>query len=511
MIRLLSWRSDGARREARMVAWLQSWWLTTLMAMLGAGMGLTGGAAKAATPIKDWTVMVYMNGDNDLEPWALRNYLQMAKVGSTEQVNIVCQFDRVPGYAGATPDYDDWTQTLRFYVTKNGKPMSKQALADMGELDMGDPATLRDFVGWARSAYPAKKYMLIIWNHGQGWRYFETVTIPIAMAPRMAKLRMQLPMFNAVSREKQETQSRQLWGNLQQKMSSAEWDALEASRSAPMAAEIPLDHAVHGSIRYVSSDSTARSHLYNSAIQEVLEGMFQTNQLDVIGYDACLMSMVETAYAMRRACRVMVASEELEPAKGWQYATWLAELTAKPEMDAEALARLIVESYAKQFEGFDAETTLSATRMDGVDQLAKNISVFAEAAMRVLPKESERIREARYQCYNYAQGFGLHGIDLGRFVQQLLERVADAELQASGKAVLKQLDKMLVANYAGEERRGGFGSSGLAIYFPHTKTAFLADPDRGGYEIGNTNHPVEFVRSQKWAKFLAAYYNFVTD
>jgi len=31
------------------------------------------------------------------------------------------------------------------------------ALKDLGELNMGDPKTLSDFVIWARSTYPAEK------------------------------------------------------------------------------------------------------------------------------------------------------------------------------------------------------------------------------------------------------------------------------------------------------------------------------------------------------------------
>jgi hypothetical protein len=35
---------------------------------------------------------------------------------------------------------------------------------------MGDPQTLVDFASWAVTEYPAKKYLLVIWNHGGGFR-----------------------------------------------------------------------------------------------------------------------------------------------------------------------------------------------------------------------------------------------------------------------------------------------------------------------------------------------------
>jgi len=35
---------------------------------------------------------------------------------------------------------------------------------------MGDPQTLTDFASWAVVNYPANKYLLVIWNHGGGFR-----------------------------------------------------------------------------------------------------------------------------------------------------------------------------------------------------------------------------------------------------------------------------------------------------------------------------------------------------
>jgi hypothetical protein len=37
-------------------------------------------------------------------------------------------------------------------------------------VDMGLPETLRDFVSWGQTYFPADRTILIIWNHGSGWR-----------------------------------------------------------------------------------------------------------------------------------------------------------------------------------------------------------------------------------------------------------------------------------------------------------------------------------------------------
>ena len=43
----------------------------------------------ADTPVKQWTVMVYMSADNNLEPDGIHDLNEMESVGSTDDVNIV--------------------------------------------------------------------------------------------------------------------------------------------------------------------------------------------------------------------------------------------------------------------------------------------------------------------------------------------------------------------------------------------------------------------------------------
>ncbi|MDG2029074.1 MAG: hypothetical protein P8J50_18405, partial [Acidimicrobiales bacterium] len=46
-----------------------------------------------------WTVLIYLMGDNDLEPYAVGDMFEMAEAGSNENVNIVTLVDRHPGYS----------------------------------------------------------------------------------------------------------------------------------------------------------------------------------------------------------------------------------------------------------------------------------------------------------------------------------------------------------------------------------------------------------------------------
>gem|GEM_PF-3887175 len=42
----------------------------------------------------NWTVMIYMAADNDLEPYAISDFLELSSVGSSSSVNILVQLDR---------------------------------------------------------------------------------------------------------------------------------------------------------------------------------------------------------------------------------------------------------------------------------------------------------------------------------------------------------------------------------------------------------------------------------
>jgi len=104
-----------------------------------------------------WTVMVYMAGDNNLDSASLRDISEMAKVGSSKKVNILVQLDRGKDLL-----------TRRFYITEGGG-YEKDVVETFAETNTGDPKVLENFVLWAIEKYPARRYFLILWNHGGGW------------------------------------------------------------------------------------------------------------------------------------------------------------------------------------------------------------------------------------------------------------------------------------------------------------------------------------------------------
>ena len=167
--------------------------------------------------MNDWTIMVFMNGKNSLSEYVPKDMNEMEKYGPTENINIVTQSARMkeadpyyPPGGGGYDDYPwgggpvvphpgwpnpgwpsmppmmmrdaspavtrdasaDWVGVRRYLITADGDnaALSSTMLSDMGTVDMGDYKQLVEFGKWAKQNYPAKKYMLIVWNHGDGWK-----------------------------------------------------------------------------------------------------------------------------------------------------------------------------------------------------------------------------------------------------------------------------------------------------------------------------------------------------
>jgi hypothetical protein len=109
-----------------------------------------------AAVTKEWTFLVYLDGDNNLDSFGTTNMNQMQAVGSTNDVNIVVLRDRA-----------NQSTSAKIYYVKKGS--SQMVFDHRKNLDMGDWKTLVDFFKWAQINYPAKHYVVDVWDHGGGW------------------------------------------------------------------------------------------------------------------------------------------------------------------------------------------------------------------------------------------------------------------------------------------------------------------------------------------------------
>ena len=119
-----------------------------------------------AVPSAGWTVLVYSIADTDLEPFLLDDVGEMAETTGGDAMNIVALVDRASDYStDPVVGLDDWQGGKLLHLRADGAI----ELADLGDVNTGDPQLLADFVATGMAQFPAEHYALVISDHGASW------------------------------------------------------------------------------------------------------------------------------------------------------------------------------------------------------------------------------------------------------------------------------------------------------------------------------------------------------
>lgn len=115
----------------------------------------------------NWTIMMYLDGDNDLEVTAVDILKQCERgIGTSESIKILALVDRIEKYNGLDGNWED----TRLYLVKADKISSidSELLDSQGEKDMGNGSTLEFFLTYCIENYPSENYLLNLYDHGDG-------------------------------------------------------------------------------------------------------------------------------------------------------------------------------------------------------------------------------------------------------------------------------------------------------------------------------------------------------
>src|SRR3989338_282638 len=129
--------------------------------------------AGAAAGEREWLVLVFINGVNDLGILGFANsdINEMEAVGSTERMSVVVEY----GILGEDGSGDRNLQFQRgsstIFVTRDADAnrINSPVVFTSNDADMGSEANLVRFVKRAlRNGHSARKTALVVWNHGAG-------------------------------------------------------------------------------------------------------------------------------------------------------------------------------------------------------------------------------------------------------------------------------------------------------------------------------------------------------
>lgn len=185
----------------------------------------------------------------------------------------------------------------------------------------------------------------------------------------------------------------------------------------------------------------------------------------IVGFDACLMAHGEIAYQMAGTADYLVASEELEPGKGWDYKTWLA--SASRNTTPAAFASNLVDSYIKSYgpggwqsSGRD-EVTLSALDVNAFNgNVVPALNEFVSAANASMSSNKSAFQAARAKAQTF---YNRDCADLGSFLGNVKANVKDAKVAAA----TAKLDAAYKSSIVREGHSNHFpGATGTVLYFP---------------------------------------------
>lgn len=410
---------------------------------------------------KSWTILIYMAAYNDLARFASKNIVQMQQVGSTENAHIIANYNGTK---------DGQKKSIIYEIKKNESVVIQEYIFNQDSVDGGDPQTLIRFCQYAITNYPADNYALIFWNHGTG------ILEPTV---RYRTPYLQLFSLNNTNHTKKATKSNK--------------------HSLPIATKSVAQKGI-------CFDDGTGNFLTETDLVDALTVIQNTvlhKQFDLIGFDACLMGMIEIATSLSPFAHYFVASQEVELGWGWNY-----ELVLKPftlgTIRPKTFGAHIVNAYAKTYESLD-DYALSLINLEKVNCLKRNVHEVAQLSATLLSsthkpifKNIIRLSRNKHFCTHFDEP---SFIDLAHFYQNMITYSENynprtecnkklwQQLLVALQQGLELMPQTVLHNKTGKKAPK---AQGLSIYFPEQA-------------VHHSYIDSSFAQSTAWLSFLNLY------
>ncbi len=268
------------------------------------------------------------------------------------------------------------------------------------------------------------------------------------------------------------------------------------------------------------------------ALEEIIKDYFENERFAILGFDSCLMSMLEIGYELKDVARTIIASEGNLPNAGWGYVpmfekliSTLAEHTSEKMRDSSTsvknAAKCLVEGFIEKQKKYaigGRSVDLAAWDLDEVETVVAALSDLAVCLTEKLnlPKLKkdgtlsaddifvyEELKKIILQSHIECQTF-MHNqcVDLKDFCERLalecnclaehltragIKSSAFEEIRTKSGEVVKAVGRcVLKSGFCGDEYQF---SNGISLYFPWTGQAFAATHFKYRY--------LKFVRGEK--------------
>ena len=436
---------------------------------------------------KEWTIMIYMAGDNNLAvdmAYALEQIKGVAEA-SADSPNLLVYYD---GNSPSIPTlYCDFSEPGKArYVRSYKVPNKLYSVPKKLNENAADKFSILNFVDWCVNKVEvehdgeitfgrrAEKYALIFAGHSLG--------------------------FQDIGLFKDESTGKTM------KMDDF-WFVLKCLTNTRQVLE-----------KYADDNDL------DDATRELVTTVLLGKKIDLLGFDSCVMGMLEVGYQFNMVAKTMIASEGSVPSAGWTYAKILGCLAREQNRKLHTLsvAEMFVTQFVKSQDSYTVggvSVDMAAWDLSRFSYLAEAFDKLAEALLDCFADEDSRIYrqmervilQAHWKCQSYMFD---QNVDLGDFCELLdlecgrvAEELGDGDdieklraVQKQCHRVLKELNKaVILSGYSGGSYQY---SNGVSVFFPWS---------REGYEVSKKNYEsLWFAKDAKrkqlsWTDFLKKY------
>lgn len=186
------------------------------------------------------------------------------------------------------------------------------------------------------------------------------------------------------------------------------------------------------------------------------------NKLSFIGFDACLMSSCELVCSINDYAEYLIASQETEPAYGWDYSF----LSKCGKITTKSMAEIIIDSYSEYYidyyenSQFSAgDITLSAIDLSYANELEDSVNLLFSNAINGVSGSFKKLvvsRVAAKALGRASTGSEYDLIDLKGLADEMVSIYPN-----EAKNLADTIEKSIVYN-----RTNTTGLSGLSFYYP---------------------------------------------
>jgi len=412
----------------------------------------------------DWTALVYVQARNNLSQFATKNFNDMATVGSNNYVTTLVQWYQ-PGQPGI------WR-----YKIERGKMVLDECVPS--QTDGNTSKDLADAMRWAVKKAPAQKYALILWDHGIG------ILDPLWGNHRPWNTKNRFEIDEDVVADNPRIQIEGL--------------TVEHAQTSSIPAEDYLTTMVRGILFNEQSRTYMDNQNLSEALQDIKNNVLGGKKIDLLGMDACLMAMVEVSYLAHKYASVLVGSQEVELANGWDYAAFM-RMFSGANVSAHTIAQGIVSSYAAYYKDKVQFYTQSAINLDAIPLLKENINQFAKLFKSCQSVDRSSINDVINKAHRSCQQFSTSSyVDLYSFYEEIHSQLSNGsfskfqrtrlidEMKTTLSQGMRLIGQVVIANTVGKNLARAHG---ISIYFPYGR-------------VDCSYFKTDFARECSWLEFI---------